>query len=113
MKIAMLAALAALSALAAGDTLRADVYPRTLLKGGAVRLTCHVPRDADHRWLDLGIDGLRTSGIQLDGESEKMTFPMLIEHVPCGVEEAFCLVQGATGQPQRAVARFIVAGCED
>lgn len=113
MKLAVLAALALIAGLSAGDALRADVYPRTLLAGSALRLTCRVPRDADHRWLDMGIAGLRTSGVPLDGESAAVTHPMLIEHVPCGEEEAFCLVQGATGKPQQVVTRFVVSGCDD
>lgn len=100
-----------LSLLAAGDGLRADVSPHVVLAGGTVRLTCSVPRDPDHRWLEMGIEGYRTSGGDLEGERAAVTHTMYIDHMPCGTEEAFCRVDGAVKKPERAVALFQVAGC--
>lgn len=104
-------ALALATSTAAGDGLRATAYPRTILAGGTVRLTCSVPRDPDHRWLEMGIEGLRTSGGDLEGERAAITHVMLVDHVPCGTSEAFCRVDGAIHQPERAVAAFLVGGC--
>lgn len=113
-RLACLALTLVATSAAAGDGgLRAAVYPRTILAGGTVRLTCSVPHDPDHRWLEMGIEGLRTSGGDLEGERAAVTHVMLIERVPCGTEEAFCRVDGAVHQPERALALFLVGGCGD
>lgn len=111
MKLACIALLLAASSAAGDPGLRATAYPRTILAGGTLRLTCSVPRDPDHRWLEMGIEGLRTSGGDLEGDRAAVTHVMLIDHVPCGSSEAFCRVESALGKPERAVSGFTVGGC--
>lgn len=101
--------------LQASDGVRITVYPSQVIVNGSVRLRCTVPRDAEHRWLDMGIEDYRTSGRPLEGEGAPITHEMLIEHVPCiGVAvTAFCVVTNATRKPERAVFMLNVGGCED
>lgn len=107
-----LAIIALLALTTAGDSVRASVYTKVILPGGTIRLTCHVPKDADHRLLRMGIEGLRTSERELEGDRAAITHQMYIDHIPCGYDAAFCLVTGATGKPKQASDGFVIGGCE-
>lgn len=88
-----------------------DVYPRVLIAGGTVRLRCSVPRQAENRQLDYGIEGLSASSVPLEGESAAVTRQVYLQHVPCGVGDAYCAVTRSDGSTRRAVQALSIAGC--
>ncbi len=93
------------------EKLTIRVTPTTLFGGGAIRLTCRVPRDPDNRRLEYGVEGYTSSERQLDGEASRVTWDALIDHVPCGVERVFCEVTRADRKRVRATAPLVVV-CE-
>lgn len=89
-----------------------SVYPRIVMAGSAMRVTCRVPRRAVHRWISWGIDGLGTSTRQLDGLDAPITFERLFEHVSCNTGPAVCEVTDNLGRTLVASADFEIVSCE-
>ena len=89
------------------------VSARVIAENGSLQLTCHVPRDADNRWVELGIEGYRASTIDMEGENSPMTFQILFKRVPCGIGAAYCNSGGIPGSHvQTAKLPILVSGCE-
>ncbi len=79
---------------------------------GSVQLTCHVPRNTENRWVELGIEGYRSSTIPLEGENSAMTHQIWFLHVPCGIGAAYCNVGGIEGaKVQSTKLTVLVSGC--
>lgn len=87
------------------------VLPRVVMAGGAMRITCKVPRRAENRKLAAGIANYTSTERQLDGEESRITWEFLFDHMPCGVGPAFCAVSG-TDRDQLATQPIEIAGCE-
>lgn len=101
-----------LALMAPDDRLRVAVSPTVMLAGHAVRVTCHLPKDATNRWLRFGVEGWTDSLRQVDGEDAPLTWTLDLSHVPCGVEQAFCEVTRTTCA-ERVTTRLAVAGCNE
>lgn len=90
-----------------------SVTPSAVPVNGTIRVTCTVPRHPDNRWLTIAVPG---SGVystrQLDGEAEKITHVMYVQHIECGTEEVICEVTDNLGKQYRSVRSIAVAGCE-
>lgn len=91
-------------------TVRAN--PRVVMAGNAVGVTCRVPRHPDNRGLTVGIDGYRSSYVQLDGEAARVTHLVTYEHVPCEAGDAYCVLADAGGRTWRAAEPVLVSGCD-
>jgi hypothetical protein len=94
----------------AGQAIR--IRPRVVMRDGAVWLTCRVPRDAANRRLNYGVVDLRDSARQLDGDAAPALWQVLIDHIPCGVGPAYCVITTATGRQTRVVVDVPVTGCD-
>lgn len=79
------------------------------MAGDAVRIRCIVERDAENRWLAIGLVAYRVSWIQLEGEGARRTHEVVYQHVPCEAIEAFCVVEDSRGRSRRASLPLIVA----
>lgn len=81
----------------------------------AFRVTCTVPRNPENRRLVMGVEGLRSSDRQLDGDDSPVTHNLFIDHVPCGVGPAFCTLIQSNGKERKAVlaVRVIGGDCQD
>jgi hypothetical protein len=89
-----------------------DVRPHAVIAGGAVRVTCTVPRNADNRMLEMAIPGYSRSEYPLNGDSAPITHARVMQHIPCGVDEVDCRIFTAGGQTFSAVTSLAVAGCD-
>lgn len=99
--------------LAAGsDTLSVRVSPASFFSGSSVTVVCHVPRRATNRSIRGALYGYSSSDRQMDGESAPITYRFEFKKVPCGVEQAGCIVTDAYNQQKEAVASVVVAGCD-
>lgn len=87
-------------------------YPRALFAGGAVRVTCKVPKDATNRGLTVGIRNYRSSFVQLDGEAAPITTEITYERVPCDGEEVFCTLVDNQPKEYTVTASLIINGCD-
>lgn len=89
------------------------VTPSVIFAGGTVRVTCRVPRDARNRSVTLGLDPVTSSAHQLDGEDSRVTWDLLVTHVPCEAERAFCVVTQVNPAGRITLETpLIVAGCD-
>lgn len=89
------------------------VSPRNIIAGQALRLTCKVPRDASNRRVAYGMTLVGSSERQMEGEASRVTYEMLIEHVPCEPGEAFCEVwRTGGGRPVRVSREVTTVGCD-
>lgn len=88
------------------------VVPAALLVNGTVRITCTVPRHPDNRWLTIAVPGYVSSTRQLDGDAEKVTHVMYVDHVPCEATEVVCEVVDTLGRVYRTARPITVAGCD-
>lgn len=84
------------------------VSPNVLSPGGSLTVTCKVPKDARNRQLEIAIVGYTSHIEPLNGENAPSVRQMVFTRVPCGVEEAWCVVNGE----DVAKAKFMVGGCE-
>ena len=86
---------------------------QVIAENGSLQLTCHVPRHEDNRWVELGIEGYRSSTIGMEGENSPKTFQILFKRVPCGVGAAYCTVGGIPGSRVASTKlTVLVSGCE-
>lgn len=95
----------------AGDSLTISVYPRVVMAGQAVRVTCHVPLlpESSQDTLEIGVEGYRTSVFEVHGTpwTKEVTF----DKVPCDVDGVFCAL--VLDKDTRIVRQpIIVAGCD-
>lgn len=88
------------------------VSPTAVLAGGSFLLTCRVLRHPDNRTLIGGVANYRDSERQLDGDSARVTWPFLIEHVPCDSGPAYCAVRRNTGELLRVQQTYLIGGCD-
>jgi hypothetical protein len=88
-----------------------SVTPSVLQAGDSVRLTCTVPKNADNRWLKIGIEGYRTSIFQLDGDSAPITHTFIVQKVGCDTPLAICVVKDNLDREYPAVRELGIAGC--
>ena len=89
-----------------------SIRPGAVMAGGAIRVTCSVPRHADNRWLVIGVEGTRQSGSQIDGENGPSIKDLLVEGIPCDAGPAYCEVTRNNGKTYRAERAIVVAGCD-
>lgn len=89
-------------------------------KNSTVSVTCLVDRNANNRWLEAGLafEGgivFNPTGRQIDGEqSPRMFGPFYFEHVPCGIDQAYCIVTDNHNLiVDSARAKLTVVGCDD
>lgn len=101
----------ALAAVAAEQPVSVRVYPTVILKYQAIRLTCRVAQDARNRWLEWGVDGYRSSRVQLDGDQARITHEWTIDRVPCDVGPPFCRLVRTDGEVS-VTAQLEVGGCD-
>jgi hypothetical protein len=75
----------------AGPTeLELMVRPLVAMRGASVHVRCRVPPHPDNRYLDIGLEGERSSRRQLDGQ---ITHELWIDEVQhCGTTKAYCRV---------------------
>lgn len=99
--------------LAAPGRVYIATMPLVLQAGGAVRITCTVPKHEDNRWLTIGISGYRTSTFQLDGDSAAITHTFLVQKVPCETPIAICVVEDNLGKTYAATRELGIARCEN
>ncbi len=96
------------------ETLWLKTSAQVIGEKGSVQLTCHVPRNADNRWVELGIEGYRASTIPLEGLNSIATHQILFLHVPCGIGAAYCNVGGIEGaKVQSTKLTILVSGCSE
>lgn len=84
------------------------VAPNVLSPGGSLTVTCKVPKDARNRQLEIAIVGYTSHIEPLNGEDAPSVRQMVFTRVPCGVDEAWCVVNNE----DVAKAKFLVGGCE-
>lgn len=103
----------ALAGVAAGAPARVavQVMPRIVMAGGALRVTCRVPRDARNRGLTIGVALYTTHFVQMDGEAAAVTNTWVFDHVPCDVGDTFCRLTDDTEKVYEARLPVTVAGC--
>ena len=86
------------------------VSPRLLMEGHAVRLECRIARHPDNRWMELGVVDVTSSFRELHGRASAVVYTIRLEHLPCGEQEAYCVL----GAQQRQYAdrhSVTVVGC--
>ena len=88
------------------------VSSRVVPVNGAVRVTCLVPRRASNRLLRMELNDYRSSEWELEGEASPQVFEATIEHVPCVVHTAACIVVDELGKASVASTGLLLAGCE-
>lgn len=88
------------------------ITPQALMDGSTMHLICRVSHDADNRNVRWGVEGVAVSGVSMEGDHAPTVYDRWIQHVPCGVSEAFCEVKKVTGATKRIVRPFQVTGCE-
>lgn len=88
------------------------VNPTVVFENGTVHVMCRIPRDPTNRWVSWGLENYSESGRQLDGEHAPITWESYIEHVPCGVDTAFCRVVRVNGTTSMTRAPLTVTGCQ-
>lgn len=84
------------------------VAPNVLSPGGSLTVTCKVPKDARNRQLEIAIVGYTSHIEPLNGAGAPSMRQMVFTRVPCGVDEAWCVVNNE----DVAKAKFLVGGCE-
>lgn len=99
------------TALISDPGLSIKIVPQVVMAGSAIRVTCHVPRNAANRWLEVAISDYVVEGRQLDGEDAKITHEFIFDHIPCVAEYAVCAVKDQFGTVQQVHRTFQVAGC--
>lgn len=111
MKAVLLAVVIALTA-STPPRVSIKVTPQVVMAGGAIRVTCIVPRDARNRELEVGVYPYLSESRQLDGDAARVTWEFLFEHIPCAAERAVCLLhtQGIGDAFKEAPVQ--VAGCD-
>jgi lysozyme family protein len=91
------------------------VLPRIALAPASARLTIHVERDADNRWLDVTIDGAsyqRSSGRALEGADAARLFQFTYDSIPTGTYTVSAIVTSTHGR-QVATSDLTVHGPEE
>lgn len=86
--------------------------PIVVMDGGTMHLICRVNRDTENRNIRWGIEGVAVSGVSMSGADAPQTFDRWIQHVPCGVDTAFCEVKKSSGATKKIVRPFQVMGCD-
>ena len=99
----------------ADDVVTIHVTPRVVLagQGAVVSLICRVPRHADNRWLEYGLEGHTASVQQLDGASARVMWELKTTPGPCGKTQAFCSVTRVHRRAVRVSTSVTVAGCSE
>lgn len=105
-----LASLFCVLVLAARVTIAVD--RPVLMAGYSVTVTCRVQRMAENRWLEVGIEDVGSSGVQLEGELSRMTYSIRFDRVPCEAGAAYCLVSRSDDSHDSAQLPLTIAGCE-
>lgn len=96
----------------ASAKLQLHVYPRAMMAGAAMRVTCRVPLRAMNRAVVFGVVGVRQSTDDLHGDAGPITHEIFIEHIPCEAGEAFCVVADSFGRVvEQERTSFEVSGC--
>lgn len=88
------------------------LYPRAVMAGNAMRLTCRIDPTEKTRTVSFGITNLRSSGRQVDGADGIRTYEFLVERMPCKVGPAFCSTTDNTGHQEMTTLPFEIVGCE-
>jgi hypothetical protein len=109
MRLLLLIACVVLSAVQAPTI---TLYPRVVLAGNSMRMTCRIDPTEKTRSVSFGISGLRTSGRQVDGADGIRTYEFLVDRMPCKVGPAFCATTDNTGHQEVSSLPFEIAGCE-
>ena len=81
--------------------------------GHSEQVTCRVPPDARNRWLEIGIEDYRSSGIQLEGERAPITHQVLFLRVPCEAGAAYCTLSRNDSTSEKVLAKILISGCQD
>ena len=106
---------AALLLMGAAEDPMLSVRPSAILVGGAVKVTCRVPRNPWNRSITYGFNEWSTSSHQLDGEGSRITWERVYESIPCNPGVLFCSVKRITrGKPHQEIlvtVPFNVLGC--
>ena len=95
------------------DTVILTVYPRVVMAGYGVRLTCRVPRHEANRAVSWGFEHWTSTTRQLDGADSPVTWQSIFNEVPCNPGRAFCAVQRVGGRTTYTTSPLRVAGCEE
>lgn len=86
--------------------------PQIVMVGGAVRVTCIVPRVASNRGVTAAIENYRSMYDQLNGEASRITHEFLFERIPCEIGDAVCTLETSNEKPTIARQAIQVANCE-
>lgn len=108
----LLAVALAVAAVAEPARVKIKVTPQVVMVGGAIRVTCTVPRDARNRELEVGVGFYARESRQLDGEAARVTWEFVFEHIPCVADRAVCLVHSQGLGDAFQDAPINVAGCD-
>jgi hypothetical protein len=85
-----------------------EVYPRVVLAGNAVKITCYIPESLDAKTYEFGLSGMQRS----TGPVEKIEYTRIIDRVECGATVAYCSIATAT-EVKRLTTTLTVAGCDN
>jgi hypothetical protein len=94
------------------DTFWLKVSAQVIAENGSLQLTCHVPRHANNRSVELGIEGYTSSTFQLDGEDSRVTHQILFKRVPCHIGAAYCVVTDNGNYKTGTKLTVLVSGCD-
>lgn len=110
--IAILTALLIASGTFAQSRVELRLYPRGIIAGQSVRVTCKVPRHPDNRRLAMVVEHYRASERDLDGDRAPITYEFHVDHVPCASSNVACVVMTGTRDVFTAAQPLIVLGCD-
>lgn len=87
---------------------RFDVQPRSVFRGGVVRLTCYVPEAMGRGTIRLSLEGMAAHG---PSDIQHIQTVLIVEYMECGAWSATCEVMLASGKRFRAQHEVEVHGC--
>ena len=99
-------------AILAADRVTIRTSSNVIMAGGAIRVTCRVPRHPENRKLTIGLHNYRESQLDLEGEYAPVTHEILYDHIPCETDVAYCIVEDGVGRGAIARQNINVAGCD-
>lgn len=80
--------------------------------GAAFTVECHVPIQPNNRKLDIGVEGLGYSTMDINGVDGPTVFRREYRHADCTSNEAFCQVRRNDGSGARIQATIMIANCD-
>lgn len=98
----------ALMLLEPSGPVRIEVRPQIVQFGAPIRIRCYVQPDSENRWVDIGVQGVSVSRVQLDGDSSVVQ-ERTVKESPCDDQIAFCVLTQTQNRELRVTQLFRVA----